>query len=166
MKLVGVLLTRVHNRCTYTHVKREHAEILSQCSECVCFNLRKSARVITRFYDAALQPIGIQGTQFSLLTVLHHMGELPITEIAENLGVERTTLTRNLKILEDRGFIMVGPGKDGRTKLVRLTNTGRDTLVKALPYWEQAQKKVVCGVGPSRFKALLKELSAIRALTK
>ncbi len=147
-------------------MKREHAETLNQCPECVCFNLRKSARVITRFYDAMLQPIGIQGTQFSLLTVLHHTGELPITEVAEKLGVDRTTLTRNLKILEAREFIVVGPGKDGRTKSVKLTDTGRDTLVKALPYWEQAQKKVVHGLGPSRFKALLKELSAIRALTK
>ena len=147
-------------------MKREHIETLSQCPECVCFNLRKSARVITRFYDAVLQPIGIQGTQFSLLTVLYHTGELPITEVAEKLGVDRTTLTRNLKILEDREFIVVGPGKDGRTKSVKLTETGRDTLVKALPYWEQAQKKVVHGLGPARFKALLKELSAIRALTK
>lgn len=147
-------------------MKREHTDRLSECPECVCFNLRKSARVITRFYDAVLKPIGIQGTQFSLLTVLHHTGELPISEVAEKLGVDRTTLTRNLKILEDRGFIVVGPGKDGRTKSVMLTDAGRDTLVKALPYWEQAQQKVVHGLGPSRFKALLKELSAIRELTK
>jgi DNA-binding MarR family transcriptional regulator len=132
----------------------------------VCFNLRKSARAVTRFYDAVLQPLGIQGTQFSLLSVLHHTGELPITEVAERLGVDRTTLTRNLKTLIRREYVALDQGKDGRTKSVKLTSVGQDILVKALPFWEQAQKKVVDGLGLSRFKGLLKELTAIRALTK
>jgi DNA-binding MarR family transcriptional regulator len=147
-------------------MKSSHAQVLSQCPECVCFNLLKSARVITRFYDAVLQPIGVQGTQFSLLAVLHHVGELPITEIAEILGVDRTTLTRNLKTLVGRGYVGVDQGKDGRTKSVKLTGAGRDILMKALPLWEQAQQKVVDGLGPSRFKGLLKELAAIRTLTR
>jgi DNA-binding MarR family transcriptional regulator len=139
---------------------------LSQCPQCVCFNLLKSARILTRFYDAALQPTGIQGTQFSLLSVLHHAGELPITELAEKLGIERTTVTRNLRTLIGRGYIVVDQGKDGRTKSVKLTSAGQDMLVKALPFWEQAQQKVVDGLGPARFKGLLKELAAIRALTR
>ena len=147
-------------------MKSSHAQVLSQCPQCVCFNLRKSARVVSRFYDAVLQPIGIQGTQFSLLSVLHHAGELPITEIAERLDVDRTTLTRNLKTLVGRGYVAVDQGKDGRTKSVKLTGAGRDMLVKALPFWEQAQQKVVAGLGPARFKGLLKELAAIRTLTR
>jgi DNA-binding MarR family transcriptional regulator len=147
-------------------MEAKHRQTLSQCPQCVCFNLRKSARVVTRFYDAVLQPIGIQGTQFSLLSVLHHAGELPITEIAERLGVDRTTLTRNLKTLVGRGYVVVDQGKDGRTKSVKLTGAGRDMLVKALPLWERAQQKVVDGLGPSRFKGLLKELAAIRTLTR
>jgi DNA-binding MarR family transcriptional regulator len=139
---------------------------LSQCPQCVCFNLHKSVRVLTRFYDAVLQPIGIQGTQFSLLSVLHHAGELPITELAERLGIERTTVTRNLRTLIGRGYIVVDQGKDGRTKSVKLTGAGQDMLVKALPFWEKAQQKVVDGLGPARFKGLLKELAAIRALTR
>lgn len=147
-------------------MKSKDANTLSQCPQCACFNLRKSARAITRLYEVAFQPIGIQATQFSLLVVAHRVGELPITETADKLGMDRTTLTRNLKILEGRGFIAVGPGKDGRTKSVKLTSEGREMLVKALPYWEQAQQKIVHGLGLSRFKALLKELAAIRALTK
>jgi DNA-binding MarR family transcriptional regulator len=141
-------------------------DTLSQCPQCVCFNLRKSARAVTRFYDAVLQPIGIQGTQFSLLSVLHHAGEVPITEVAERLGVDRTTLTRNLRTLIRREYVALEQGKDGRTKSVKLTGVGRDMLVKALPFWEAAQKSVRDGLGPSRFNGLLKELAAIRALTK
>jgi DNA-binding MarR family transcriptional regulator len=147
-------------------MKSEDAHTLSQCSECACFNVRKAARAITRFYDSVLEPSGIQGTQFSLLTVAHLAGELPITETADRLGVDRTTLTRNLRVLETRGFIAVGPGKDGRTKSIQLTTAGRDALMKALPYWKKAQQRVVQDLGHLRFKTLMQELSALRSLSK
>jgi DNA-binding MarR family transcriptional regulator len=147
-------------------MKYEDPHMLSECADCVCFNVRKAARAITRFYDSVLEPSGIQGTQFSLLTVAHLAGELPITEMADRLGVDRTTLTRNLRVLETRGFIAVGHGKDGRTKSIQLTTAGRDALMKALPYWKKAQQTVVHDLGHSRFKTLMTELSAIRSLSK
>ena len=164
--LVAEGLTATINRCTYTIMKSEDAHTLSQCSECACFNVRKAARAITRFYDAVFQPSGIQATQFSLLTVAQNRGELPITETADRLGLDRTTLTRNLKVLAAKGLIAVGPGKDGRTKAIRLTAAGREALQKALPYWKQAQQVIVRELGHTRFKTLLKELSAIRTLSK
>ncbi len=147
-------------------MKSDDKYSLSQCSECACFNVRKAARAITRFYDAVLEPSGIQGTQFSLLTVAHLAGALPIAETADRLGLDRTTLTRNLKVLEARGLIAVGPGKDGRTKSIKVTVAGRDALMKALPYWKTAQQLVVRDLGLSRFKTLLKELAAIRTVSK
>jgi hypothetical protein len=129
-------------------MKSDDNHSLSQCSECACFNVRKAARAITRFYDAVLEPSGIQGTQFSLLTVAHLAGELPIT------------------VLETRGLIVVGPGKNGRTKSIQLTTAGRDALMKALPYWKKAQQLVVHNLGSLRFKELLKELAALRSLSK
>ena len=147
-------------------MKYEDAHTLSQCSECACFNVRKAARAITRFYDAVFQPSGILATQFAVLTVAQRQGELPITETADRLGLDRTTLTRNLKVLESRGLIVVGPGKDGRTKSIKLTTAGRDALMKALPYWRKAQQMVVDDLGPARFKTLLKELTVIRTLSK
>jgi DNA-binding MarR family transcriptional regulator len=147
-------------------MKSHCSEEFGECVDCACFNVRKAARAITRFYDAVLEPSGLLGTQFSLLTVAHVSGELPITETADRLGVERTTLTRNLRVLETRGFIAVGPGKDGRTKSIQLTDAGRDALMKALPYWKKAQQTVVHDLGHVRFKTLMKELSAIRSLSK
>ncbi len=147
-------------------MKSQCSEEFGECVDCACFNVRKAARAITRFYDSVLEPSGIQGTQFSLLTVAHLAGELPITETADRLGVDRTTLTRNLKVLETRGFIAVGPGKDGRTKSIQLTTAGREALMKALPYWKKAQQTVVQDLGHARFKTLMKELSAIRSLSK
>lgn len=138
---------------------------LSECSDCACFNVRKAARAITRFYDAVFQPSGILATQFSLLTVAQHRQELPITEAADRLGLDRTTLTRNLKVMQSKGFIAVGPGKDGRTKAIRVTAAGREALQKALPYWKEAQHDIVHKLGATRFKNLLKELSAIRSLS-
>jgi DNA-binding MarR family transcriptional regulator len=147
-------------------MKSDDVHTLSQCSECACFNVRKAARAITRFYDSVFQPSGILATQFTLLAVAQSKGELPITETADRLGLDRTTLTRNLKVLETRGLIAVGPGKDGRTKSIKVTVAGRDALTKALPYWKKAQQLVVHDLGHLRFQTLLKELAAIRALTK
>lgn len=147
-------------------MNHKHSNDFSQCSECACFNVRKAARAITRFYDSVVEPSGLQGTQFSLLAVAQRVGKLPITGMADQLGLERTTLTRNLKVLEVRGLIAVGPGKDGRTKSVSITAAGRDALMKALPYWKKAQQMVVHDFGHLRFKALLKDLAAIRSLSK
>lgn len=154
------------NGCRYTIMKCDDDHDFSQCPDCACFNMRKAARAITRFYDAAFQPTGLLATQFSLLTVAQFRGELPITETADQLGVDRTTLTRNLKVLQSKGLIGVGPGKDGRTKAIRLTSAGREALQKALPYWKKAQHSIVQELGATRFKNLLKELSGIRTLSK
>ena len=147
-------------------MKSQCSEEFGECVDCACFNVRKAARAITRFYDSVLEPSGIQGTQFSLLTVAHLAGELPITETADRLGVDRTTLTRNLKVLEARGFIAVGPGKDGRTKSIQLTTAGREALMKALPYWKKAQQTVVQDLGHARFRFVVPASAALHRWRK
>jgi len=109
-------------------------------SDCLCFNLRRAARRITQAYDHALAPAGLKATQFSLLVVLAKLGEgVGITDLAEHLGMDRTTLTRNLAVVERKGLVQVLPGDDPRSKSVTLTPAGKIALDAAAPLWLKAQ---------------------------
>ena len=137
---------------------------LAQCKTCACANLRGAARAVTRLYDDILRPSGLQVTQFTLLVRIALAGPAPITQLAEGLVMDRTTLTRNLKPLEKQGLIQVASGEDHRIRWVSLTEPGHQALVKALPLWEKAQAQAVKSLGAERFGALLTDLSAITSL--
>jgi DNA-binding MarR family transcriptional regulator len=134
---------------------------LTQCKSCACANLRSAARAVTRLYDDILRPSGLQVTQFTLLVRIALAGPAPITQLAEGLVMDRTTLTRNLKPLEKQGLVQVATGEDHRIRWVSLTELGHQALAKALPLWEQAQAQAVNALGAERFEALLGDLSAI-----
>ena len=104
--------------------------------------------------------------QITPLVVLYLAGPQTINEVAGRLGLDRTTLTRNLKLLEEAGLLKTEPGNDQRTRMVALTNRGKNVLLKALPVWEEAQAHVVQGIGDERFRSLLTQLSDIAELTR
>jgi len=126
---------------------------------CACFNLRKASRAVTQLYDQILQPSGLLTTQFTLVVAISIAGSTTITRLAEDLVMDRTTLTRNLKPLERQGLIEIVPGQDQRTRVVALTAEGREALTKAIPLWEQVQASVVEGLGQNRWSRLLSDLS-------
>ena len=128
--------------------------------DCTCFNLRRAARTAGRFYDAALAPIGLRNTQFSALAVLSQMGPTPISQLAEVMAMERTTLTRNLKPLERDGLVEQSVGSDRRQRIVQLTCTGKSTFVKARVLWQQANDSADEALGQARTKRLLADLKA------
>lgn len=120
----------------------------SEFSDCACFNLRRATRLITQAYDQTLGPAKLKATQFSLLAVLAGSGEgLAISVLAEKLGMDRTTLTRNLAVVERAGFVSVRPGEDPRTKLVSLTVQGRKAFDDAAPLWREAQASAMERLG-------------------
>jgi DNA-binding MarR family transcriptional regulator len=137
---------------------------LAQCKNCACANLRAATRAVTRVYDDILRPSGLQATQFTLLATIALVGSAPVTQLAEILVMDRTTLTRNLKPLEKQGLIQVMSGEDQRLRLVSLTEPGQQALAKALPLWEQAQAQAVNTLDKERFGALLTDLSALSLL--
>ena len=137
---------------------------IEDCKECVCFNLRMATRAITQVYDKAMQPTGLRATQFPILAVLAIGGPSTITNLSQFLVMDRTTLARNLKPLEKRGFISTAKGKDRRTKTVTLTEQGADAISDALPRWEKAQKMVVEKMGENRWQATLESLRALPSL--
>jgi len=154
------------NKCIYTYIADEgnnQEGITMKDHEepgyCTCLNLRKAARAVTQYFDDVLRPSGLRATQFSLLVMAKRLGPISIKELAEKLIVDRTTLTRNLRILEEKRLVTVNPGKDGRTRLVFITAGGRGALKKAAPLWKKAQSHMVAGLGRRRFSSLLDVLA-------
>jgi DNA-binding MarR family transcriptional regulator len=118
--------------------------------ECFALQARKTANLLARVYNAALEPLGLEISQFSTLCAVALERSDSITELAGALGVERSTLTRNLKIL-DRDGLIVRSEYQGRRSTYRLTSKGRRILFKALPIWNDVQ---------ARFSAALSNSSA------
>ena len=114
--------------------------------ECACFNTRRAARLLGQAYDRALGPSGLNNTQFATLASIAGAGELAISELAAAMGVDRTTLTRNLTVMQRTGLVKIESGADARTRLVSLTGAGKTALEKAIPLWQQVQSLVVDGL--------------------
>jgi DNA-binding MarR family transcriptional regulator len=125
---------------------------------CTCFNLRKATRVVTKMYDEALKPSGLRATQFSLLATVEGKEPIGISELAEALVTDRTTLTRNLKPLLTQSLVEVIESDDQRQRPIALTSKGKDTLARALPLWREAQAQVIANLGHGRWESLLGHL--------
>ncbi|MCU7930275.1 MAG: MarR family winged helix-turn-helix transcriptional regulator [Candidatus Thiodiazotropha sp. (ex Codakia rugifera)] len=139
---------------------------LKQCQEigqtCAVFNLRKASRAITQLYEEMLRPSGLLPTQFTLLVAVRSMGPVVISKLADQLVMDRTTLTRNLKPLERDGLLRVIPGRhDLRSREIKVTQKGISQLEIALPLWRDAQRKIRKALGDSRLDSLLDDLSAV-----
>jgi DNA-binding MarR family transcriptional regulator len=120
---------------------------LSLCTACRCLAARREARAITRHFEAGLRPHGLRATQFSILAALALAGTLPIGELAELLGLERTTLTRAATRLDRHGWVRAEPSRDGRERPLRLTKSGRRKLEMAYPAWKAAQDSLAMETG-------------------
>ena len=120
--------------------------------------MRKAARLTAQYFDAALQPSGLSNTQFSLLAVLTGMGSASITRLAEILGTERTTLTRNLKTAEREGLVQIKKGPNARTRSVILSAKGKQTFAAAIPLWEEAQENYIQTLGKTKWPLFLNAL--------
>src|SRR4051812_1223334 len=108
---------------------------------CFALHARMTARLLTRVYDAAVRPSGLRFAQLGLLGAIAHGSSTSETALADRLAMERTTLVRNLKYLEDKGWIQSVTG-DGRGVRHRLTAEGRTMLERAIPMWERAQAEI------------------------
>jgi DNA-binding MarR family transcriptional regulator len=126
----------------------------SECQACLCFAVRRAARLVTQRYDAHLRPAGLRGTQFTLLVVLKNAGPQPLHRLARFLGMERTTLTRNLTSLLGRGYVSDQPGSDRRVRTISLTPAGADAVARALPHWRKAQREFAARLGAGAVAAL------------
>lgn len=143
----------------------EYERIAQLGSVCICNNLRRAARLVTNYYDKLLEPAGLRVSQATILVVLYLSGAQTINELAEQLELNRTTMTRNLKPLAQKDLLTIVPGGDQRTRVVALTPEGEVALLKVLPLWEQTQAYMVEGIGEANASLLLTQLSQAAALT-
>ena len=132
-------------------------------ASCMGMRVRRAARVVANHYDKHLKSTGLKGTQFTLLNTIFMNPAANIGKLADILGLDRTTLNRNLKPLEGRGLIRSGSGKDPRTRTLKLTKEGTKILQNALPYWLEAQSGVLETVD-HRITRLMDDLSELEKL--
>ena len=127
--------------CIYTYMSAKTSPFTA-CRNCSCSALRRASRAVTQHYEACFRGTGLRATQFTLLAVLAQTGPLPISVLAAKLGLERTSLTRNLRPLEKKGFVETVLDDDRRIRRIRITKRGETAALGALNAWKRAQSSV------------------------
>ena len=113
----------------------------AECQQCLCLAARVEAQRLTRMFDERLRPFDLTINQFTLLATLVVAGPQTVTRLAGRLGIDRTTLTRNLSLAERRGLVKDRPGEDSRERLIEITAAGRELAATAFPAWQAAQQQ-------------------------
>jgi DNA-binding MarR family transcriptional regulator len=134
--------------------------------DCLCHNVRKASRLLTQLYDDALQPSGVRITQFVILAAVNQMGEPTFLPLAKVLGMDRTTLSRNVELLQRDGMVSIRTGiNDKRQQVVTLTEKGTQALSNAMPLWESAQREAIKRLLPGTPSKLLQELADLSEIS-
>lgn len=133
---------------------------------CTCFNVRRVSRVITQFFDAEVRRYGMRPTQTPILGALKAKRRWGMAELSEWLGMDRTTLLRNLRPLQRDGLVRAkGGGRGGHVEL-EITAKGRAALAKTVPAWRSAQNKVVAILGKNRWSTIISDLEYVATKLK
>jgi DNA-binding MarR family transcriptional regulator len=119
------------------------------CRQCLCTAARRRSRELTRAFEKAMRGSGVRGTQFTLLATLVQTGPMATTRLADFLGLERTTLTRNLHPLVRDGLVQIDEGEDRRVHRVAITPDGEAAARRAFPFWKKAQDAALAAIARS-----------------
>ena len=140
---------------------------MSAVENCLCFNLRWVTRAVTQFYDAEMRRHGIRPTQGTVLSSLMARESWNMAQLSDWLGMERTTLVRNLRPLQRDGLVRISGGGRGRLVELAITPKGRKQIEKLRPAWKSAQRAAVKTLGEKRWSGILSDLeTAALALNK
>ena len=131
-------------------------------SSCVCWIVRRAARVLTRIYDEALAPCGLTSMQLGTLDALSDMGVATLTQLAESTGHERSATWRGLQPLITRGLVQRADAA-GRADRYEISPAGSDLLAAAMILWRTVQDDVLAGLGDdaARLNAIVDKLDAL-----
>ncbi|QCK85878.1 winged helix-turn-helix transcriptional regulator [Phreatobacter aquaticus] len=145
--------------------KPDQATLTRIARSCICFQTRMTAHAVTRAYNKALAPLGLEVTQFNILAALAATDTASVTQLSEALALDRTTMTRNLKRLEAAGLVTASHGP-GRAVKPGITETGAGLLSAAIPLWQAEHDKMEEAVGAALWHETRDGLRAIRRTLK
>ncbi len=129
--------------------------------KCYCISLRKAERRVTSIYDDALKPVGVNVAQFGLMRTIEREAPISLSRIARLAELDRSTVGRNVKVLERKGLVKTLHGEDQREAVAVLTARGKNVLSGGAPLWDKAQATVekALGIVPARhLRTLLQRL--------
>ena len=151
-----------------THAKTlDDATVRLIAATCLCQRIQRAGRLVGRRFDEAFRPLGINNWQFSILVALKHESSPTIGELAEILGMDRTTVTKNLRPLSRRKLLHVfTDGHDARIRRISLAKAGEEILARASEGWRQAQEAVTEGIPPEELTQLVSSLERFHPATK
>ena len=121
---------------------------------CTNFKLRQLVRRVSQLYDAEVGKAGLKTTQYSLLSHVLRLGPIRPGDLAAAMTMDASTLTRNLKPMLAAGWLQMSAGDDGRSRLVHITDAGRDKRAEAQRHWKAAQEGLNQMLGVERVHAL------------
>jgi DNA-binding MarR family transcriptional regulator len=149
----------------HVDMKKSRKAAQAMAAECLCFRARRVSRTLTRIYDEALRPLGLQATQLTLLNAVAMAGEgATMGRLADVLAMDPTTLSRNLRPLAKAGLVRAAPHPaDARVRLASLTPAGERVVEEALPLWTQAHRRVVAALGAGPAAELRERFDAAAA---
>ena len=150
-------------RCGQVHASSSSSIV--DPATCTCFAVRRAARHVTQAFDRSLAPTGLRTTQFALLSRLSRSGPRSIQALAQEMGLDRTTLGRNLRPLERDGLVTIGiDPSDRRGRALQITPWGEAKRQEALAYWTDAQARFRETYGAEQTRVLHATLDAVASL--
>mgnify|MGYP001571190001 CR=1 FL=1 len=130
---------------------------------CICIDVRTAAQRLTAIYDQAMAASGVSVNQFSLLHLIFSLDTPTLKDLAVASGLDRSTLGRNIRVMEKLGFVTMHIGDDARVRNVRMTSKGSAAFKKAVPMWREVQSRLANKIGPAQhvqFKETLQTLTS------
>lgn len=148
-------------------MEKQFLDDLKICAQtCTAANVRRSSRAITRFYANYLSDLDLEPTQYSLLVACALLESVTLSNLADLFVIDRSTLARNLAIMERNGLININKGEDKRTRIIKLTKNGENILSKAIPLWKKAQQEIENNFGHKRLTNLINEMKTLTQLAQ
>lgn len=129
--------------------------------QCACTGARQMARVLTQLYDSRFRRIGLEAPQFALLATLEQAGPCNQVDLGKRYSLEKTTVSRNLRLLEGKGWIAASIGKDRRERKFTLTAAGREMLAAAKPQWKKTQDELLAGMSTPQWDEMFRMFGAV-----